>query len=124
MDHSPIAEWPDWLLEAIFYKPKAVSIPARGKVFRSDSTSAQNLIAASINKVECAADGQRHATLRAAACTVGGVIDAIGMSRAEATRLLLDAILAAGGARVDQQNALGTIAWGLQRGATSPLVGV
>jgi hypothetical protein len=63
----------------------------------------------------------RHATLRAAACTLGGVLDAAGMTSTTAARLLLDAVLQAGGKRVDQRNALGTINWGLNKGAASPL---
>jgi hypothetical protein len=43
------------------------------------------------------------------------------MTTTTAARLLLDAVLQAGGARVDQRNALGTINWGLAKGAASPL---
>jgi hypothetical protein len=121
-DHSTVAKWPDWLLEALFYKPEPQPTPSRRRAFRSNSTSAQNLIAASISRVESATEGHRHATLRASACAIGGVLDAAGMSHHVAERLLLDAILAAGGARVDQQNALSTINSGLKWGAASPLV--
>jgi hypothetical protein len=120
-DHSPIAEWPDWLLEAIFYKPEPEPIPARMHPFRSNGGNVQNLVAATIRRLETAPEGSRHATLRAAACTLGGVLDAAGMSSTTAARLLMDAVLQAGGARVDQQNALGTINWGLNKGAASPL---
>lgn len=124
-DQSPTADWSDWLLEALFYKPTPEPIPARTQAFRSNGGSVQNLVAATIRRLECAPDGSRHATLRAAACTLGGVLDAAGMSSATAARLLLDAVLQAGGGRVDQRNALGTINWGLAKGASSPLaVGV
>jgi hypothetical protein len=116
------AHGPDWLLEALFYKPEPQPIPVRRRAFRSDSTSAQNLIAASISKVESATEGHRHATLRAAACATGGVLGAAGMSQNDASRLLLDAVLVAGGARVDQRNALSTINSGLKWGAASPLI--
>jgi hypothetical protein len=33
-DHSPIADWPDWLLEALFYRPEP--IPTRAQTFRSN----------------------------------------------------------------------------------------
>jgi hypothetical protein len=121
-DHSTVAKWPDWLLETLFYKPAPQPLPVRGRAFRSNSTSAENLIAASISKVESATEGHRHATLRAAACAIGGVLGAAGISHHVAERLLLDAILVAGGARVDQQNALSTINSGLKWGAASPLV--
>lgn len=120
-DYSAIAQWPDWLLEALFYKPKPEPIPIRRQAFRSNSTSAQNLIAAAIRKVKSATEGHRHATLRTAACAIGGVLAPAGMSHNAARRLLLDAILVAGGARVDQRNALSTINSGLKWGAASPL---
>ena len=52
---------------------------------------------------------------------LGGILDVSGMSRSVATRLLLEAVMSAGGTRVDQRNALATIKWGLERGAASPL---
>jgi Bifunctional DNA primase/polymerase, N-terminal len=122
-DESPIAEWPDWLLEGLFYKPEPGPVaPAKVRPYRSNGNSAQNLVAAAIRQLESAPEGSRHATLRAAACTLGGVMDAAGMSRSTATRLLMDAVLAAGGARVDRANAEGTIGWGLDKGAASPIV--
>lgn len=120
-DHSPIADWPDWLLEALFYKPEPEPITARTQTFRSNGGNVQNLVAATLRRLETAPEGSRHATLRAAACTLGGVLDAAGMSSTTAARLLLDAVLQAGGERVDQRNALGTINWGLNKGAASPL---
>jgi Bifunctional DNA primase/polymerase, N-terminal len=120
-DHSPIADWADWLLEALFYKPEPEPIPARTHAFRSNGGNVQNLVAATLRRLETAPEGSRHAALRAASCTLGGVLDAAGMSATTAARLLLDAVLQAGGARVDQRNALGTINWGLAKGAASPL---
>jgi hypothetical protein len=120
-DDSPIAEWPDWLLEALFYKPAPEPLPVRAQAFRSNGGSVQNLVAATLRRLETAPEGSRHATLRAASCTLGGVLDAAGMTSTTAARLLLDAVLQAGGAKVDQRNALGTINWGLAKGAASPL---
>lgn len=120
-DQSPIAEWSDWLLEALFYTPEPEPMPARVQAFRSNGGSVQNLVAATIRGLERAPEGSRHAALRAAACTLGGVLDASGMTKTTASRLLLDAVIQAGGARVDQRNALGTIGWGLEKGATTPL---
>ncbi len=59
---------------------------------------------------------------RSAACTIGGVLEAAKMSRSRATDLLLDAVAAAGGARVDQSNAEATIGWALTKGAEAPLL--
>ncbi len=123
MDHSPVAEWPDWLLEALFYKPESESLPVHVRQpFRDDGSAAQRLIARTLERVVSAADGQRQAALRAGAVTIGGALEAAGLSRTTASRMLLDAVLQAGGARVDQRNALGTIGWGLHKGAASPLI--
>jgi hypothetical protein len=59
--------------------------------------------------------------LRAAACTLGGLMDELGFSEAEAERVLFDAVRRAGGAEVVEKNARGTIAWGLDRGRRAPL---
>ena len=120
-DHSAIAEWPGWLLASLSYQPKPDPPPSRARAYRSNGGSADNLIAATVRKVESAPEGSRHATLRAAARTLGGVMGAAGLDNGTASRLLLDAVLRAGGTRIDQRNALGTIAWGLERGAASPL---
>ena len=122
IDHSPVAEWPEWLLEALFYVPEPDPAPLpRVARYTSTGTSAQNMVDASLRKLREAAEGSRHHTLRAASCTLGGLLEAAGMSRADAADQLLHAILEAGGARVDQQNARATIEWGLTKGAQSPL---
>lgn len=121
-DNSPAADWPEWLLEALFYQPEpAPEPPRRMKAYASSGTSAQNMVDASLRRLRTAAEGSRHHTLRAAACTLGGLLDAAGMSRAEAADHLLHAVLEAGGNRVDRANAKATIAWGLDKGARSPL---
>jgi hypothetical protein len=123
-DHSPRAAWPSWLLEGLFYKPEPDVIPQRAAAYRikDPKSSAQRIFASVIRKVEAAPDGQRHHVLRAQSLTAGGVIGMLGISEAMAARHLLDAILVAGGAHVDQANALATIRSGLQKGAAAPLV--
>ena len=76
---------------------------------------------ACLRKLSAAGEGSRHNALRAAACTLGGLLDVAGMSAAAAEGQLLDAVLAAGGVRVDQDNAIATIRWGLAKGARHPL---
>jgi hypothetical protein len=120
-DHSSVAEWPGWLLESLFYKPEPEPITRSARPFTSDGSSAQRIISGTLRKLAGAPDGRRHKSLRAASCTLGGLLDAAGMSRATAADLLLDAILQAGGERVDRTNAKGTIDWGLAKGALSPL---
>jgi hypothetical protein len=117
--HSPIAPWPQWLLDALLPKPQTVTPPPHA--FRAKTGNADALIRAIIRNVESASDGCRHGTLRAAARTLGGIMVEVGLSQDQATRMLLDAVLVAGGIRVDQRNALATIRWGLEQGARAPL---
>jgi hypothetical protein len=114
------APWPEWLVEVLI-PPPAVSQasmdaprPLKGNVH------AERMAARVLLRLRTAPPGQRHHRLRAAARTLGG--DTYGFSKAHATRSLLDAVLAAGGAEVSQQNALGTIAWGLEKGRQTPLI--
>lgn len=125
LDHSQPSDWPEWLLETLFYEPPAAPVQQRKKVaaFVDDGGSAGRIMAAALRELSRAAEGSRHSTLRAAACTLGGVIDALHMSRSRAEELLLDAVLTAGGVRVDQENATATIAWGLEKGSRDPLIG-
>jgi hypothetical protein len=81
----------------------------------------ERLIARSLLRVETASEGQRHTRLRAAACTIGGVLDQAGIGEAEAARALLDAVKRAGGLAVTDSNASATIAWGLAKGRLAPM---
>jgi hypothetical protein len=106
--------------------PDALCAPAPAAIApaairRASDTSIERLIARSLFKVETASEGQRHDLLRAAARTIGGVLDQAGIGEAEVARALLDAVKRAGGAAVDERNASATIAWGLARGRQSPL---
>jgi len=120
-DHSPIAEWPEWLLESLFYTPEPQPTPPRVRTYVSAGTSAQNLVAASLRKVRAAVEGGRHSTLRAASRTIGGVLHLAGLSESDAAEQLLAAVIDAGGAAVNQRNARATIAWGLEKGRREPL---
>jgi hypothetical protein len=122
LDHAPIAPWPDWLLARLLQKPEPLP-PPPGRPFRSNGARHEERIARLLRRLEAAPEGQRHHTLRATARTVGGLMAAVGLSETAATRLLLDAVLAAGGAAVNQSNALATIRWALQRGRQAPLDG-
>jgi len=121
-DMSPIGDWPVWLLEALRQKPIAPRMaPSSARPFISDGTRANAMIGRALDRVRTAAKGSRHHTLRAAACTVGGLLDSAGISRSQAEEMLLQAVLASGGGDIDRRNALGTIGWALDRGASSPL---
>jgi hypothetical protein len=127
VDHLPcrLAEIPgDATVEvpapADLRPPAAADRPATARVRPSD-TSAERIIARSLFKVATAGMGEKHYSLRAAARTIGGLIDQAGISRSEATAALMDAVRRAGGADIDDRNASATIAWGLTIGAQSPL---
>jgi hypothetical protein len=122
VDHSPCAEWPEWLTEALFYRREPTPAPAcRVHAFASNGASAHNVVEACLRKLSAAGEGSRHKALRAAACTLGGLLDVAGLSTEAAEGQLLDAVLTAGGVRVDQNNAIATIRWGLAKGASHPL---
>ena len=121
-DGAP-ADWPAWLL-MLLIPPPTEPQPTRSAGVRSSGgacTRAAEAIARTLARLEMAAPGQRHARLRAAACTLGGLMDELGFSEAEAEGVLFDAVRRAGGVEVVERNARGTIAWGLQRGRRGPL---
>ena len=101
-------------------QPTPSDRPAIARTMGTDS-SAERIIARSLFKLALAPAGEKHYRLRAAARTIGGLIDQAGISRSEATDALMDAVCRAGGAEVDARNAAATIAWGLSIGAQAPL---
>ena len=120
-NEMPPAAWPDWLLDLLAPPPPPpVTRPVLAAQHVPTSRVAA-LIATALTRVELAQPGQRHERLRAAARTLGGVLDVGGISAADAERVLLDAVQRAGGAAVHVPNAVGTIRWGLERGRSSPL---
>lgn len=119
-DHPP-ATWPEWLLAALTRPPVPVPAPAVRR-YAGNGGQPQAMIRRALDRLASAAEGHRHDALRGAACTLGGLMDAAGLPASEAEALLLDAVLRAGGNRVDRTNAVSTIRWGLKRGGMSPLV--
>jgi hypothetical protein len=117
---GPLAPWPQWLL-SVLTPPPAPRPPITARRINAN-TFAMRLIERALFRVRTAAPGQRHAKLRAAACTFGGLLDAGGITEAEAERELLVAVYAAGGLDVHEPNARATIAWGLRKGRQSPLL--
>lgn len=75
------------------------------------------IIQGRIDAVRSAAPGQKHAAIRAAAVTLGGIQDRGGFSDSEALGWLLDAIAAPASRRKDED----TVRWGLDRGRARPL---
>ncbi|HEY0181731.1 MAG TPA: hypothetical protein VGC09_02890 [Rhodopila sp.] len=100
--------------------PPAPAAPSPS-IRRATNTPVERLIARSLLRVETAGEGERHSRLRAAARTIGGVLDQAGISETEAKRVLLDAVKRSGGNAVNETNASQTIAWALARGRQAPL---
>ena len=76
------------------------------------------MIARSLVKLSTATEGQRHYRLRAAACTIGGLLHVAGISETDAVDRLADCAKSAGA--VDMESARKTARWGLERGRMSP----
>lgn len=121
LDHSPPAPWPAWLLSTLLRPPEPAPLPAPGRRYTGNGARPQAMVRRALDRVAGAAEGHRHRTLRAAARTIGGLLHTVDLSRSRAAELLLDAIVRAGGAAVDQRNATATIRYGLDQGAASPL---
>jgi hypothetical protein len=119
--------WPTWLL-GVLRPPSALPVPVTLRrsgprpATASPEIHAMRLIERALFRLRTASPGQRHVKLRAAACTLGGLLDAGDFTEAEAERELLAAVKAAGGLDVLERNALATIAWGLRKGRQSPLL--
>lgn len=121
---APIVSWPTWLLE--IYLKKVTPLPAAKRTLRPRAATsnftaeqARAMVDRSIRRVRHASAGQRHYKLRAAACTIGGLIDVAEISEGDAVALLVNAAIDAGAE--DQRNAEKTAIWGLKRGALSPI---
>jgi hypothetical protein len=118
------ADWPGWLLPLLLPpppEPQAPRLTGHTCSLGEASPSVAAAIAATLARLEMAGPGQKHERLRAAARTLGGLMDEAGFSAADAERVLFDAVKRAGGAEVVEKNARGTIAWGLERGRRTPL---
>ena len=121
LDHTPPAPWPAWLLTTLLRAPEPAPLPAPGRRYKGNGARPQAMVRRAMDRVAGAAEGHRHEVLRAAAYTIGGLLDAAGLSRNHAAELLLDAVIRAGGAAVDKRNSTATIRSGLDKGAASPL---
>jgi hypothetical protein len=91
------------------------------KPIRVDKASVERRLTAALLSVETASPGQRHHKLRAAARTIGGLMDRHNISASDAENYLLAAARRAAGPEYSEATKLSTIAWGLERGRSEPL---
>ena len=118
---APLAEWPRWLLKDLLPKPAPATAPALRVVVGGD-TQARRFMQRCLDRVSNASPGGRHYALRAASYTIGGLIGP-QIQKSEAATALLRAVQAAGGDKVNEDNAKATIGSGLDKGAGFPLRG-
>jgi hypothetical protein len=121
MDTARVAEWPDWLAEMASPKVAVHHAPLRPRPIPADATSVERFVARVLFRLCTANEGERHNRLRAASCTLGGLLDEVNISESEAAQRLMGAVVQAGGSAVNQENAYKTIIWGLAKGRLSPL---
>lgn len=116
---APVAPWPKWLLRRLLCQPKPTKKAAQFTSPLDGSDVAQAMAARALDRVAKAPEGQRHYALRAAACTIGGLLDRLPFGEEEAKERLRRAAEQAGAE--DLANAERTAAWGLAKGQQSPL---
>lgn len=116
---APIAPWPAWLLDALLAPPPRPPPRPYSRPALNPDDAAQRIAARALDRLAAAPPGQRHYTLRKTAYTLGGLLDRLPFSDAEALQRLCDAAQQAGAE--DMANATRTAIWGLQRGRDAPL---
>jgi len=104
--------------ETLLPPPRPVPPP---RPIRVDSNRAEKLLTTVLLNLETAPPGQRHERLRAAARTIGGLMDGLGISHSDAEGCLLAAARRAGGPEFSEPSKLQTINWALERGRREPL---
>jgi hypothetical protein len=118
---ADIAPWPTWLVQAALKKakpaPRPVSTPF--KIDRPDQLVKryQGYVQKLLDNVRNAPEGAKHTVLLSNARALGGIIDAAGISEADAERWLIDALPAT---VLDWKGAAKTALDGLRHGAESP----
>ena len=119
----PVAAWPDWLA-ALALPPPPPLAPPRTATLRPMNEGkmaeiAMQMIGRALHELENARPGERHTVLCAKSVTVGGLIEQLGISAADAEQKLYEAVQRAGA-----ENLLGaykTIQSGVAFGRAKPI---
>jgi hypothetical protein len=98
--------------------PPRVITPSTPDREAATDADTEAFISRTINRVQTAADGSKHNTLRNAARLLGGIQAIAGFTDAEAERWLLDALPISAG---DLAAAADTARWGLEVGRGAPI---
>jgi hypothetical protein len=121
---ADIAEWPDWLLEAVLARSVAADdappLPRTNGAAHEPLASRrlEGFVQSAARRVSQASDGNKHFTLRNMALSLGGIMDQAGMSEGDATAALMGALPASA---KDRNAAAKTVAWGLAQGRLRPI---
>jgi hypothetical protein len=121
LNKAPLAPWPSWISEWLWPPPPPRK--PREKVKELTEGEARDYATLVVSRVlsdlRSASNGQRHYMLRRAACTIGGFMEALGLSEDAVVNALVDAVEAAGAE--DIAGAKRTAVWGIKRGRQKPL---
>jgi hypothetical protein len=122
--NAPLPTWPHWLLQH-YRRAVAPSPLVRGPVdpltppTTYEAEVARAMVDRALERLRNSREGEKHYHLRAAACTIGGLLHSAGIDTATAHQHLVDAAIQAGAQ--NRRNAEKTAAWGLERGRQTPL---
>jgi Bifunctional DNA primase/polymerase, N-terminal len=115
-----LADWPRGLLR-ILCPPKSERRPVAVPANRAEAnTRASLMIERAFDRVRSARPGERHYQLRAAAATLGGLVQYLNQSRSEIEETLVSLIMQTGAE--DAVGAAKTARWALEKGCSSPLL--
>jgi hypothetical protein len=115
-----LAEWPKGLLKVLCppAKPKRHIAQPATKV--EANARAAMMIDRAFDRVRHARPGERHYQLRAAAATLGGLLQHMTQCPGEIETILVELIMQTGAE--DADNAAKTARWAMERGSGSPLL--
>lgn len=118
-DAEPV-DWPDWLLELVLARPVENERPKKSNhdPVKIESARLEGLKKSILSRVTGAKDGEKHTALRNAALSLGGIIQAAGISRSDAVEMLIEALP---DSVEDWDNAKKTAEWGVVKGQERPL---
>jgi hypothetical protein len=117
-DHSPPADWPDWLVEALTAPKPVATRPTKMARSRSPAPKLEQVIRRALERVGTASEGAKHGTLRDSARLLGGIQAEVGFSDDEALEWIKGALPST---VKDWRNVEKTALWGLEHGRAAPL---
>jgi hypothetical protein len=117
-DHSPPADWPDWLVEALTAPQPMATPPNRTARSRRLTPNVEQVIRRALERIGTAPEGAKHETLRDTARLLGGIQAEVGFSDNEALEWFKGVLPST---VKDWRNVEKTALWGLEHGRTAPL---